>query len=359
MDPQTPAPAARPRRWLLLRHPLAVASGVIGLVALALGLWIIRDLLLLGFFSVLIAVVFSFPVGWLCKLMPRGLAVVLVLIGAIGVLGGLGAIAVPRIVEQAKEIASHVPEAVEHAKVWLERKAHETKLPAKPGEVTQKVQEHASNLASEALKAVVPAALSIAELITTLILLLVMAAFLVHSPEAYRDAVRTLVPRKFELQFDETWQRLAVGLRHWVGGIVVSMLLMGSFTAVGLLIAGIHDWPLLAVITFFGTFVPYLGAITSAIPGLMVGLSQSPMKFVVACGVYLCVHIVEGYIVQPLVMKRAVTIRPATLLFGQAAAGVLFGVLGTVVAAPMIVCIKAAVGYLYIERRVGKEGPKP
>jgi predicted PurR-regulated permease PerM len=137
------------------------------------------------------------------------------------------------------------------------------------------------------------------------------------------------------------------------------MFLMGSFTAVGLWLAGIQGWPLLAILTFFGTFVPYLGAIASAVPGLMIGLAQSPLKLLAAAAVYLGVHIVEGYIVQPLVMKRAVEIRPATLLFGQVAAGALFGVLGTVVATPLIVCLKAGVGYLWIERRLGKVAPRP
>jgi predicted PurR-regulated permease PerM len=359
MSEPVSARSERSRRFLLLRHPIAVGGGVLGLVVLLIALWIIRDVLLLGFFALLIAVVFSFPVAWLSKVMPRGAAVVVVLVAVLGGFGALGALAVPPLAEQGKELAGHAPEALENAKAWLERTARQAKLPAKPQELSQKVQEHATSAVTEAAKNVLPAVFSVAELATTCILILVMAAFLVHAPEEYRDAIRTMVPREWEPHFDETCRRLAVGLRHWVGGIMVSMLLMGAFTAIALWLAGIHGWYLLAILTFLGTFVPYLGAISSAIPGLVVGLSQSPAKFVAAGAVYLGVHIVEGYFVQPLVMKRAVTIRPATLLFGQAVAGALFGVLGLVVAAPMIVCLKAAVGYLYVERRVGKPGPQP
>ncbi len=69
-------------------------------------------------------------------------------------------------------------------------------------------------------------------------------------------------------------------------------------------------------------------------------------------------HVVEGYIVQPLVMKHAVRVRPATLLLGQAAAAAVFGVLGAIVATPLLVCLKVVVGQLYIERRLGKAGPR-
>lgn len=347
------------RRWLLIRHPLAVAAGVLGLIALLATLWLVREVLLLGFLAVLISVVFSFPVSWLSKLLPRGLAVVLVLIGVLAAISAFVWLAAPPLAAQGKHLMQTVPEAVQNARDWIARTARATKLPAKPQEVTQKVQERATTVAADVAKQALPAALSAAEVVTTAILLLVLAAFLAHSPGAYRDALRTLIPHDWEPHYDETWRRVATGLRHWVGGIIVSMVLMGSFTAVGLWIAGIEGWPLLAVLTFFGTFVPYLGAIASAVPGLIIGLAQSPLKMLSAAGVYLAVHIVEGYIVQPFVMKRAVEIRPATLLFGQAAAGALFGVLGSVVATPLIVCLKAAVGYLWIEHRLGKHGPQP
>src|SRR5439155_26279981 len=101
----------------------------------------------------------------------------------------------------------------------------------------------------------------------------------------------------------------------------------------------------------FGTFIPYAGAIASAIPGLAVGLGQSPQRFFYAVIVYVGVHLIEGYLVEPLIMKRAVTLRPALLLLWQLTMGALFGVLGIVVAAPSLACVQVAVTYLYIERK--------
>jgi predicted PurR-regulated permease PerM len=76
-----------------------------------------------------------------------------------------------------------------------------------------------------------------------------------------------------------------------------------------------------------------------------------------ALAIYLGVHVVEGYLVQPLVMRKAVEVKPALLLFGQGIFSAVFGLLGTIVATPLLVCLQALIDYLWVERRLGKEPP--
>ena len=148
---------------------------------------------------------------------------------------------------------------------------------------------------------------------------------------------------------------LGVALAHGVAlAIVVSMTIMGTLAAIGLRIAGIHDWLLLGFLTFLGTFVPYVGAIASALPGLLVALAQSPQHALYALLVYVAVHVIEGYLIAPLVMKRAVEVKPALLLAGQGAFAAIFGIPGTVIATPALVCAQTLIGYLWTERKLGK-----
>ena len=189
-------------------------------------------------------------------------------------------------------------------------------------------------------------------------LVIVLGAFLVYQPDVYRRGIRLLVPPEHEEVFDETWRRVGGGLRRWVGGIVISMTLMGTLTAIGLATIGIEQWLLLGVLTFLATFVPYVGAIASSVPGILAGLAQSPRHFLLAIAVYVGVHLVEGYIVEPAVMRRAVEIRPALLLFGQGVFSAVFGLMGTVVATPLIVCGQILTDYLWVERRLGKQAGK-
>lgn len=199
---------------------------------------------------------------------------------------------------------------------------------------------------------------NLVELIAIAIFILFLSAFLAYNPEGYRQGLRLLVPRDYERHFDEAWKRITISLKHWVGGIFIDMLIMGAMAGIGLWIAGIDEAATLALITFFGTFVPYLGAIMSSIPGLLMGLAKSPEHLIYAAIVYLAVHFTEGYIVSPYVMKQVVRLRPALLLFWQALMFSLFGIVGLIVATPLLASLKAFIGYIYVEYTLGKDAPK-
>jgi predicted PurR-regulated permease PerM len=323
---------------MTVRHGLVLIAAA---AALALA-WLARDALLLAFLGVVIAVVFSFPVGWLTRWVPRGAAVLLLLLVLAGAVALAATLFAPTVVEQIDDLRAAAPKALADVRQWFSRRSG------------PEVAKGAAKVAEKAGEVAVPALLGIVSAATAAVLVLVLGAFLVAAPETYRRGLRKLVPRDSEAVFDESYARLADALRRWVGGIVVSMTIMGTLAALGLWVAGIHDWFLLGVLTFLGTFVPYVGAIASAVPGLLVALTQSQSHFLYAAAVYLGVHLVEGYLIAPLVMRRAVEIKPALLLAGQGTLAAIFGIPGAVVATPLIVCAQTLVQQLWVERRLGK-----
>jgi len=330
----------------------AVQVGLI-LLACAAGLaalWLAREVVLLGFLGVLI-VVFSFPVGWLSRVLPRGLAVLIVLVALLGAAAGLVALAAPVLQREMEQLRESAPRAIERAQGWVRRVQSATGAggSGEKGQAAQKAPEVAAKVGEKA----VPALVAVVSGVTAVILVIVLGAFLVYQrlPER-RPAADPGQARRGVRRGVAAHRR---GAAQWVGGIVISMTLMGLFTAIGLAVVGIQEWLLLGVLTFLGTFVPYVGAIASSVPGLLAGLARSPRHFVLAGAVYLGVHLVEGYLVQLVVMRRAVEVRPALLLFGQGVFGAVFGLLGTVVATPMLVCAQVLTEYLWVERRLGKE----
>jgi predicted PurR-regulated permease PerM len=317
----------------------------VALIALAVGLvfaWLAREVLLLAFLGVVLAVVFSFPVGWLARLVPRGIAVLILVAVLLGGVAAAVAFAAPAIAEQVEDVTRTAPRTIREARNWLRSKG------------AKNVEQQAGRAAEKASEVAVPAVLTVVSASTAAILVFVLAAFLVGHPDTYRNGLRRLVPRDHEAVYDEAYERTGGALRRWVGGILVSMTIMGTFAAVGLWIAGIHDWLLLGLLTFLGTFIPYVGAVASAIPGLLVAVSQSPRHFLWAGVVYVGVHVVEGYLVAPLVMRRAVEVKPALLLVGQGTLAAIFGIPGAIVATPMIVCVQTLVDYLWVERKLAK-----
>jgi predicted PurR-regulated permease PerM len=328
---------------------------VILLAALALlaGLWVARHVILLGFLAVLLAVVFSFPVNLFRRVMPRGVAVLAVLVLFGGALAGIGALAAPTLSRQSTQLRETVPRVVRDVRKRISHVQAQSGL-AEEARSPPPAQPQGPEALTEAGAKALNAAADVVGGLTEAILVLVLAAFLVHRPDLYHRGLRRLIPAAHERTFDEAWARVHDGLRHWVGGIVVAMVIMGTVTALGLLAIGIQDWLLLGVLTFLGTFIPYVGAVASAIPGLFVALGESTHHFALALLVYLGVHVVEGYIVEPIIMRRAVELKPALLLFGQGVFGAVFGPLGFVVATPSIVCAQILVDLLWVERRLGK-----
>ncbi len=148
--------------------------------------------------------------------------------------------------------------------------------------------------------------------------------------------------------------RLGRALGGWVIGTVVLMAVVGVSTALGLLLVGIEGWLVLGVLMFFGEFIPFVGPVVGAIPGILIGLAQSPTKAVYAALVYLAVQQLESHILQPIVMRRAVDVGPALLLTWGILMAVAFGLLGVLIATPLLACVQVAVQYLWIERALGK-----
>ncbi|MEO6828966.1 MAG: AI-2E family transporter [Acidobacteriaceae bacterium] len=92
-------------------------------------------------------------------------------------------------------------------------------------------------------------------------------------------------------------------------------------------------------------FIPYLGALLSEIPAVLVALGISPMTAVYVLILYLGVHAIEGYVLTPLVQRRAVRLMPVLTILAQFFMWLVAGVLGVAIAAPL-----AAVGLVLVKR---------
>src|SRR4051812_20931971 len=323
---------------------------LVALVAALAAGWLAREIILLAFLGVLIGVVLSFPVDFLARHMKRGLAVLLVLAVILGGMAGAVAFGAVRIAKQAGTVREQVQNAIQSAREKIDelRGGQE-----KPGGGQQKPPQQSQAPAGAEEKAV-KGVLGIFSGLTAMVLVLVLGLFLVSEPKQYAKGLRLLVPARYEEVFDTSLEKVSTDLRKWVGGILVSMTIMGVLTAIGLALAGIKGWFVLGILTFFGTFVPYVGAIASAIPGLLVAAAEDSTHVLYALAVYVGVHLVEGYLVQPLVMKRAVKLQPALLLVWQGFFGAVFGLVGTIVATPVLVCVQVLTKHLWVERRLGK-----
>ncbi len=343
--PYRPDSPALPTPWTPGRVA-ALAAAALAVYAVGRLLVAAREVLLVSFLAVVLGTVLSFPIDWMARRVPRWLAVLVTIVCFFGLVALAIVFLVPVVRGQIEQLPGELATARDRLQaVWRHHGG--------TAGAGQQLVAHAGQAAPRAL----PIVAHVLEAGSAVLLVIVLAFFLAIGRDALHAGVRRLVPRRHEAVFDEWGARMARTLRCWTGGICVSMLIMGVLTGLGLWAVGVDAPLLLGIVTFFGTFVPYVGGIASALPGLAVALAQSPHHLVYALIVYVVVHHVEGYVVQPLVMKRAVRLHPALLLFWEAALAAALGIAAVLVATPLLACLQVTIGYLWVERRLGKGAP--
>ena len=160
---------------------------------------------------------------------------------------------------------------------------------------------------------------------------------------------------------------LVLNLRWWLVGQVALMILMGMTTTLGLWGLGIPLALTLGIIAGIMELVPYIGPWLSAVPSVLMAFLVSPWHALMVVGLYLGLHLLEGYVLVPLIQRRVVLLPPALTLVTQILLGYLLGFMGLFVAAPLTVCGVVLLKMLYVEdtlgdetvRRAGRTGVRP
>jgi predicted PurR-regulated permease PerM len=150
-----------------------------------------------------------------------------------------------------------------------------------------------------------------------------------------------------------------VALRLWLKAQLVAMVAIFVLTWIGFLIIGVESALVLALIAGILEFIPYAGAIASAIPAILVALVQSPELALWTGVMYVIVHHVEAYVLQPVVQQWAVEIPAVIMLFSLLAFGLRFGPIGVFFAAPLAVVSYVLVKRLYVVEALDTPTPIP
>ncbi len=187
------------------------------------------------------------------------------------------------------------------------------------------------------------------------VVILVVGIFGAAEPGLYKAGLFHLVPPRHRPRMGEAVDAIASNLRHWLVGQVLLMVILGITTTAGLWLIGVPLALTLGIIAGIFELVPYIGAWLSAVPALMIALLKGPQAMAYTLALFLFLHVLEGYVLLPLIQRRAVHLPPALILVAQALMGELFGILGLFVAAPLTVATMVLLKMLYVEDTLGDE----
>lgn len=324
----------------------------LAIVAVALLLWRLRGLLILVFGAVLVAVVLGAiaePLQRRLKL-PRVLALLLALAALLALFGTAFWLFGAEVVGQASALREAIPAAWQDLQTRLE-----------PFGLAGPLREWVQSLGSSdgVLSRVGGIVVSIGGGLADLLLVLVGGIYLAVQPKLYRTGIIKLVPERGRSLGAQAFDDSGKALRLWLLGRLVSMALVGILTWVGLWLIGVPAALTLGLLSAILEFVPFLGPIIASVPAILLAFALSPEAALWTAGLYLLIQQIEGNVIEPMVQQRAVSLPPALLIFALVSGGLLFGMAGILLAAPLTVVMFVMVKRLYVREALGTHTKLP
>ncbi|WTN43116.1 AI-2E family transporter [Streptomyces sp. NBC_00631] len=371
--PQAPAPVRKPvppRPDPVTAIPWGVrvaAEAGWRLLVLAGTVWILMrvisavQLVVFAFvIALLITALLQPTVARLCRYgMPRGPATALTAILGFVVIGLMGWFVTWQVMENIDTLSDQVQNGIDDLRNWLLKS---------PFHVTDKqINQIAKNL-REAIGANTDQITSfglegvqvIVEALTGILLVFFSTLFLLYDgariwqwflklvPSAAREGVAGAGPR--------AWRTLTA----YVRGTVLVALIDAIFIGIGIYFLDVPMAVPLAVFIFLFSFIPLVGAVASGALAVIVALvTQGVFAAVMTLAVVLAVQQIEGHILQPFILGRAVRVHPLAVVLTVAAGGMVAGIGGAVVAVPLVAVTNTVVSYLHQYSHERYEGTGP
>jgi predicted PurR-regulated permease PerM len=321
------------------------------LLTLVYLMWRGARVLLEAFAGVLFGLFLFTLAEWLQKhtRLSYGRALAVVVVGLILAACGVGWLFASRVSAQLGELMHKLPESLQAVRDYLAESSWGhyliEKMPTTP--------DSAAELAG--VKGAASFVTGMAGVLVTAAVILFVGGFGAAEPDQYKRGLFLLVPPRHRARVGEAVDALVFNLRWWLMGQVFLMLVLWGTTTVALMLMGIPLALVLGLITGLFELIPYAGAWISAVPATLIALLISPGHVVGVLALYLCLHVLEGYILVPLIQRRTVGLPPALTLVSQVLLGEMMGVLGLFVAAPLTVCAIVLLKMLYIEDTLGDQ----
>lgn len=308
---------------------LAVVAGMLQFVFVAL------------FGAIVMTAVLRPMVDFLSKILPRWLALIIAFIGAtLTVLGLLVFIGVS-IASQAQELGQKFTEGITEIGSWLEKGP----IPISGDDITEALRsardwifDNRGDILNQALNS----AGAVAQTFVGLALAVFCAIFFIHSGKSMWGWFLSQLPRRvrdrWEIGGEAAWDTFA----GYTRGIFIISASNGFFAAIALWILQVPLALPLGLLVFIGTFIPLIGSpVAMAIATVVALAARGPIIALVSMGLIILIGQLEGNVLQPLVMGKQVSLHPVVVAVVVAAGTILAGVVGAIVAVPIVAVIWA------------------
>ena len=335
------------------------------ITVILLGTYLIKEWDLLKFikeFLVVISPIFiGFIIAWLFeplvtkmqkKKIPRLLACILVYLVIISVLFLIIYIFIPSLITEVKDfvkVAPNIYEELSNFVLNIIRRIDTNgyiNITNLKSELTRWISNYGMSIASDLPKYILSIGKAIISGGISFVLGLMVGFYLLYDFNKVNDFIFNNLPERLKDGYKDLTHRINTSLRSYVQGVLLVMVLVFITQSIGLTIAGLEAPILFALFCAVTDIIPYFGPYIGGIPAVIVGFTMSPITGICVLISIVIVQLLENNFYQPLIMGHTMKLHPVTIMIGLLIFEHFFGILGMVVATPVIACLKVLVVFL-------------
>jgi predicted PurR-regulated permease PerM len=182
---------------------------------------------------------------------------------------------------------------------------------------------------------------------------LMLAASMILTREKIYGFFRSLLRPEARASFDALFVRIDHGLAGVIRGQLLICLINGALSAVGFAIVGLKYWPVMALIAGLFSLVPIFGSVVSAIPAVVVGLTQGIGTAVFVLAWIVGIHQLEGNLLNPKIMGDSAKLHPVLVIFALLVGEHFFRAVGAILAVPVMSIAQSV--FLHLEHEIDRD----
>ncbi len=191
------------------------------------------------------------------------------------------------------------------------------------------------------------------------VLIFIASAYFLYDYPRFTANFRRFVPVRWQPLYEDLTDKADRAVGGYLRGQLVITLTLGVLIWIGLTLIGV---PLATAISFLAAIfnlVPYLGPIIGVLPAVLLGLTVSPLTSVLAIVVFLVANQLEGHVLSPLILSRSTDLHPVTVLLAIMAGLGLLGLVGALLAVPLVALTKVVLEEYLLTRPAYATVPPP
>lgn len=339
--------------WAARGVGLAVGVGLV--LVLAAMVVAASEVVLLVFVAILLGAALEPVVGSIRGRtgIGRGLSILIVYAAFLAGVVAVAVFIVPAAVVQLGAALSRLPQFLDRIRGWSVQLQPEV-LAEGVGSLIDAIEAPFLPGPPPSPDTVVDASLVVGQVAAALVTLLALVFFWLTERSRLQRYALAFLPARRRAGIRDAWNEVETRLGLWVRGQLVLMATIGVATGIAYSLIGLPAALLLALVTALAEVVPIVGPLIGAIPAVLVATTISPEAVMITIGITVLLQFVEGNVLVPIVMRNSVGLSPFLVLASLLVGGAVAGILGAVVAVPIVAGVT-----VILERLQDREIPVP